>query len=164
MQYHYFLHTSGHKSAFFSILVRVSKLHRGKNGGIALTNIHEQKWPLSLYCGNGLYPSIISAAQTNASPTDRSHERPDVPSRKDTTTLLPDVLKGHILRQMSRSLRANCIRHLSQHVWVGVCVDCCAPIHEFNVHNSPIAEYRCHNFPEDRHVLNFLAIAEILCF
>ena len=151
------------QECIFPILACVSKLHTGKNVGLAFTNIHEQKLPLPIYCGKGDYPSIVSAAQTNASPTDRSHEHSDLPSRKDKITLLPDVLKCHISRQMSRSLRANCIRFLSQHVGVGVCVDCCAPIYELNVHNSSTAEYRCHNFPEGRHVLNFLTIAEIGC-
>ena len=154
MQYHCFFAHLRAQECIFPILARDPKRHPGKNGGLAFTNIHEQKSPLPLYCGNGDYPSISSAAQTNASPTDHSHEPPDVPSRKDTRTLLSDVLNGHISRQMS-SLHANFIRHSSQHVGVGVCVDSCAPIHEFNVQNSSTAEYRCHNFPEDRHVLNF---------
>jgi hypothetical protein len=100
----------------------------------------------------------------NVSPGVHGQDCPEVPSRTNVTTLVPSVLKGRISWQMLRSLRANCFTYSSQQFGEGVWFDCCAPRYEFNVNDSSIPEYRCHNFPEDRHNLNFLAVAETGCF
>src|SRR5215470_1421068 len=51
---------------------------------------------------------------------------------------------------------------LLQHVTEGVCIDCCAQSHKFNVGDSCIPEYRCCNFCKSD-ILNILTVGEVGC-